>query len=495
MDGGSQQRVRVAVIGGGISGLAAALRLVEQGPQCALTLLERASRLGGVLQTVHESGFQVEQSADNFITTVPWGVELCRRLGLAEELIQTNPAHRHTYVVRRGRLCKLPEGFLMMAPTRLWPMAVTPILSPVGKLRAVCEYFIPARCGAADESVAAFVRRRLGSEVFERLVEPLVSAVYAADMERLSLQATLPQFREMELEHGSLIRAMRVRRRQRATTGDRAGAADSGARYSLFVTPRKGLSSMVEAIASRLPQHGVRLEAAVERLELGPDGRWILAGPSVPHDVSQQTFDAVILATSATVAGRLMATVDEELGRLLAGIEHSGTAIVSAGYRREQVTHPLDGMGVVIPAVEKSPLLAVSFSSQKYPHRAPAGHVLLRAFVGGARRTDLAEMPDAQLCPLVLGELGRLLGIRGEPVYVRTAHWPGSMPQYHVGHQARVAQIKARVAALPGLALAGNYLQGVGIPHCIRSGQQAAEYVLGQAGPSNVENRSPRSVP
>ena len=224
--------------------------------------LEAGPRLGGVLETVHEDGFQVEQSADNFITTVPWGVNLCKRLGLGNQLVQTNPAYRRTFVVRRGRLHRLPDGFLMMAPTRLWPLAVTPLLSPLGKLRAALEYFLPPRTDPSDESMAGFVRRRLGREVFDRLVEPLVSAVYAADLEKLSVLATLPRFREMERDCGSLIRAMRRQMRNRPRSG-----GESGARYSMFVTLQDGLSSLVEAIAARLPAGSVRLNSPVTRIE------------------------------------------------------------------------------------------------------------------------------------------------------------------------------------------------------------------------------------
>jgi len=465
---------RIAVVGGGISGLAAALRIVEAAPAGHVAILERDARLGGVLETVQQDGFQVELSADNFITTVPWGVDLCRRVGLGDQLIETNPAYRQTCVVRKGRLYKLPDGFLMMAPSRLWPLAVTPLLSPLGKLRAALEYFIPPRRTEGDESMAHFVRRRLGKEVFERLVEPLVSGVYAADMERLSVEATLSQFREMELQYGSLIRAMRARMRQQP----RSGSSDSGARYSLFVTPRHGLSSMVEAIVARLPPGAVRLRAEVDRLEPAPGGGWLLSGRGLPEDVASRAFDAVVLATPAGSAARLLAPIDAELGRLLGGIEHSGTAIVSVGFRRQQVAHPLNCMGAVVPAIENIPILAISFSSQKYAHRAPEGHVLLRAFVGGAHRAELAAMPDAELVPLVLDHLSRLLGIRGEPVYCRTAHWPGTMPQYHVGHKQLVERIRARIAMISGIALAGNYLQGVGIPHCINTGQRAAEAAL-----------------
>ena len=461
---------RIAIIGGGISGLAAAHRLVELAPQSRFVLLESDSRLGGVLRTDYSDGFQVEQSADNFITTVPWGLDLCKRLGLADELIQTNPAHRRTFVVRKRRLYRLPDGFLMMAPTRMWPLAVTPILSPWGKLRAALEYFIPPRKDDADESMADFVRRRLGREVFGRLVEPLVSAVYAADMEKLSVLATLPRFRQMESQHGSLIRAMR---RQMAL--GRASETQSGARYSMFVTLRGGLSSLTGAIAKRLPQGAVRLSTPVERIERRADGWRLSLGGGVVED-----FDAVIVATGAREAARLLEPVDAELAGQLGGIAHEGTAILSVAYDRDQIDHPLDGMGAVVPLMEKSPILAISFSSQKYAHRAPEGKELLRVFVGGARCPEMARMDAEELKPQVLTELAALLGIRGEPTYLSIAHWPDTMPQYHVGHVQLVERIESLAARLPNLALAGNAYHGVGIPNCIHSGEQAAEHVLGK---------------
>jgi len=470
---------RVAVVGGGVSGLAAAHRLVELDPACRIAVFDPAGRPGGVLSTVHEDGFQVEQSADNFITTFPWGLALCSRLGLQDDVIQTTPQYRRTFVVRRGRLYKLPDGFLMMAPTRMWPMAVTPILSPWGKLRAALEYFIPPRRDEADESMAAFVRRRLGREVFERLVEPLVSAVYAADMERLSLDATLSRFREMEREHGSLIRAMR------RAMKSRRHAKESGARYSMFVTLRQGLSSLVGALAARLPQGALRLGTEVRRLERANDAwRLTLAGPGPAEGPPlTETFDAVILAAPSHVSAELLRPVDPEAAADLAAVEHSGTAIVTLAFARDEIAHPLHGMGAVVPAIEQSPILAVSFSSQKYAHRAPDGKVLLRVFVGGARRHELAEMPERKLLPLVLGELRPLLGIgiQAKPCYVNTAHWPRTMPQYHVGHRQRIGRVLARMAALPNLELAGNALEGVGIPNCIHTGELAAERILAAA--------------
>ncbi|RMF87103.1 MAG: protoporphyrinogen oxidase, partial [Planctomycetota bacterium] len=312
---------RVAVIGAGISGLAAAWKLVCAGEEVSVTVFEAADRPGGVLSTVEADGFQVEQSADNFITTVPWGVRLCRELGLEQRLCRTSPDARKTYVVCRRRLHPLPEGFLMMAPTKMWPLATTPILSPAGKLRAAMEYFLPPRRDDEDESMAHFVRRRLGREVFDRLVEPLVSAVYAADMEKLSVLATLPRFREMERRHGSLIRAMRRQMRERRRKAREAASessqnaakgaqSDSGARFSMFVALRGGMGELVATLWTRLKEAGadLRLQTAVTRLQKDDSG-WNIEIEGRPSE----RFDAVVVAAPASAASQLLASVDEEL--------------------------------------------------------------------------------------------------------------------------------------------------------------------------------------
>lgn len=504
---GSSWGFRAAVVGAGISGLSAAHRLVERAPQCRLTLLDARDRLGGVLQTVHREGYQIELSADNFITTLPWGLDLCQRLGLSDQLVQTNPAYRRTFVVHRGRLYPLPEGFLMMAPSRWWPLMVTPLLSPLGKLRAAMEYFLPPRRQEGDESLAQFARRRFGRQTYERLIEPLVSAVYGADLEQLSLEATLGRFRQMELQYGSLIRAMRYSARQRRSgsqaappqttqdapspasrnpentfpgqPGPGAGGPESGARYSMFVTLRDGLSSLVEALGRRLPSEAIRLQTPVEAVRRLPDGGWELRLGGQGAGTAER-FDAVILALPGYAAAQLLAPVDSQLARLLADIPYTGTAIAAMAFDQSQVGHPLDGMGAVIPAVEQSPLLAISFSSRKYPHRAPPGKVLLRAFLGGAKHPELLDLDDQQLREVVLAELRRLLRIQGEPCLEVTARWPASMPQYPVGHKNRVSQIRRLLERWPGLALAGNAYQGIGLPDCIHGGQQAAETILTQ---------------
>ncbi len=459
---------RVAVIGGGIAGLAAVNRLRELDPSCDVTLFEASGRLGGSLWTERRDGFLIEQGADSFITNVPWGVDLCRRLGLADQLIGTNPQGRRAFVVRRGRLCPIPDGFMLMAPSRIWPIVVTPILSPLGKLRLASEYFIPRRDkDSGDESLASFVRRRLGREAFERLVQPLVAGIYTADPEKLSLAATLPRFQDMEREHGSLIRtALRQRAAQAAErSSDRPL---SGARYGLFVTPRDGLSSVIEGIAARLPDGGVRTQSPVQKIARQND-RWTVA--------EQGEFDAVILATPAPVSAQLLQGVDAELAAELAGIEYAGAVVVSTAFERQQIRHPLDGFGFVVPAIERRRILSASFSSVKFPGRAPADKVLIRAFVGGACQRELCDLDDSELERLVTEELTDLIGLNGRPIWTMIARWSNSMPQYHVGHLDRIARIEARTTCIPGLALAGNAYRGVGIPHAIHSGEQAAEAI------------------
>jgi len=471
----SNDNIRLAVLGAGISGLAAAYHFHELSPKSTVEVWDKLNRTGGVLTTLHRNGYQIEQSADNFITTVPWGVELCRKLGLADKLVQTNPEVRRTYVVRRGNLHLLPDGFLMMAPTKMWPLALTPILSPWGKLRAAMECFIPPYRGDDDETMAQFVKRRLGREVFERLVEPLVSGVYAADMEKLSVLATLPRFREMEKNHGSLIRAMRAQMKSSRQVRDQA--KESGARYSMFVTLKQGLSQMTDTLAARLPSGSVQLNREAVRLEESYDNnvkKWRLTDQ---HN-NQYVYDAVIFALPSYETARLLRPIHCRLGELLGKIEHSGTAIATFAFSKDQMRKKIRGMGFVVPKIENSPLLAGSFSSLKYRHRAPEDKLLIRIFAGGARAPEMAEIPDSELLPVLKREMNRVLHIQGEPELEVVAHWPRTMPQYHVGHLQRVEEIELLTETISGIGIAGNAFHGVGIPNCARSGQLAAENVL-----------------
>ncbi|HEV7730837.1 MAG TPA: protoporphyrinogen oxidase [Candidatus Binatia bacterium] len=451
---------RVVVIGGGIAGLAAAHRLVEGGH--AVTLLEADTRLGGSVGTEHADGFLIERGADAFITDKPWALALCERLGITESLIGTQPGERRTHVVHDGKLHALPEGFLLLAPTALGPLLRSSLFSWPGKLRMALDVVLPARGDTTDESLASFVRRRLGREALDRVADGLVGGIYTADPERLSLAATMPRFLAMEREHGSVIRGLR------ASSGAVSG---SGARYGLFATFRDGMGSFVDAVAGRLPD--VRLGAAVEALT-PVAARWRVHAVGETLDA-----DAVIVTTPAPIAGHLLAPLDAVLGRELADVAYASSATVTLGFRTSDVPHALPGFGFVVPFSEHRALLACTFASRKFAGRAPEGHELIRAFVGGARRPDMAVLDDDALVATVRDELRVLLGIAAAPVLVRTQRYVQAMPQYAVGHLDRVAAIDAHMATLPGLALAGAAYRGVGIPDCVRSGEAAADAVAG----------------
>ena len=460
---------RIVVIGGGISGLAAAHRLVElsreQQRPIDLRLLEAGDRLGGVIATERRDGFVIEAGPDSFLSEKPAALLLCKRLGLTDRLVGTREEFRRTFVVHRGELHALPDGFLLMAPTHFWPLLVSPLFSWQGKLRMALDLLLPRARDAGDESLTSFVTRRLGHEALERVAQPLVGGIYTADPDRLSIAATMPRFIEMERAERSLILAMRRRQRRLAE-----GSADgSGARWSLFLSFDGGLQCLVDGLAQRLPEGVVRFRQPVRHVERTTSG-WRLDG--------QLDCDAIVVAVPAHAAAQLLHGVDSELADELAAISYASSATVTLAFRREDVPHPLDGFGFVVPHVERRALLAGTFSSLKYPGRAPAEMVLLRAFVGGALRPEMLELGDAELIERVRGELGTLLGMRAQPALVRVARWPLSMPQYHVGHLARLQRIEAHRKKLGALLLAGNAYRGVGIPDCIESGETAAEMLL-----------------
>lgn len=457
----------IAVVGGGITGLAAAHRLIELAPEAQITQFDAGERLGGVLQTEHQDGYLIELSADNFITNVPWGVDLCRRLGLGEQMLPTRESQRRAFVVRRGKLLPVPLGFHLLSPSRVWPVVCSPLLSWRSKLRVLCEPLVRRRRDGGDESLASFARRRLGREAFERLVQPLVAGIYTADAERLSMAAALPRFVDMERQSGGLLRgAWREVSRQSGTM------ASSGARYGLFVAPRDGMSSLVEALVRRLNDSGVEHGPAVTTL-VREGSRW-----SVTAGDQTVTFDAVILALPAYAAAALMESEHHELADDLTRIPYAGSAIVVLAYRRDQIAHNFAGFGFVVPAIERRNILAASFSSTKFDGRAPEDRVLIRVFFGGAERPDQLDLDNETLIKLATTELADLLGVQGPPELTRVARWPRSMPQYHVGHVELVERIERMAAELPAFALAGNAYHGVGVPNCIHSGEQAAERVL-----------------
>lgn len=465
--------MRLVVVGGGIAGLACAHRAVEiaraHGVPLELTLVEARGRLGGTIETVRTCGFLVEAGPDSFLSEKPWALALCQRLGLGDRLVGTDDRFRRTYVWFGGRLHALPDGFVLLAPTRLGPFLASTLFSWRGKVRLALDLVLPRGGSGEDESLAAFVRRRLGREALERVAEPLVAGIYAADPDTLSLAATMPRFLELERRERSVIRALwRAQRRAGAPTG-------SGARWSLFVSLAGGMGELVETLAARLPADAIRLhQRALAVQRRGAAWRVALAGGAALE------AERVVVATEAHAAGRLLRDVDPVLAGWLASIPYASAATVSLGYRREDVGHPLDGFGFVVPRSEGRTLRACTFASVKYPGRAPSGYVLLRAFVGGAREAAVVEEDDAALVARVRAELAAALTIRAEPVLVRVDRHRAALPQYVVGHLATVDAIERRLAHLPGLGLAGSAYRGVGIADCVRAGEQAAERALGR---------------
>ncbi|MDP7015760.1 MAG: protoporphyrinogen oxidase [Pirellulaceae bacterium] len=463
----TNSQARIAIIGGGISGLTAAHRLRELLPSAHLTILEAAPRPGGVLCTERRDGFLVERAADMFTSKDPWALHLCRRIGLESELVGANEAGRKAFIVHRGELVEVPQGFVLMRPTQLSAMLTTPLLSPLGKLRLMMEPLKRAKKDESDESLASFVRRRMGQETFERIVQPLVGGIYTADPERLSMAATMPSFVEMERRHGSLIRAPQATRSEKDA---------SGARYGMFVSLREGMQQLVDRLVERIGQDAFVCNAGVQSVQPANDhedgGRW-----RVRTMDDEWNVDAVIVTCRAPHAAQLFAELQPALSDQLRAIEYASTAVVVMAVDDDQIGRPVQGFGFVAPLVEQRKILATSFASAKFPGRAPYGKTLVRVFIGGACQSELLEHDDHQLIEIARHELRELIGLAGDPLFAEVVRWNEAMPQYHVGHLDRVAAIERSVASLPGLELAGNAYRGVGIPFCIRSAEQAAENV------------------
>jgi protoporphyrinogen/coproporphyrinogen III oxidase len=462
--------MKLVVVGGGTTGLAAAHRAVELAREreipLELTLLEARERLGGTIASERVDGFLVEAGPDSFLSEKPWALALCRRLGVEGRLVRTDDRFRKVFIWYRGRLHPLPDGFQLLAPTAMRPFVTSSLFSLPGKLRMALDLVLP-RGHADDESLGAFVRRRLGAEALERVAQPLVAGIYTADPDDLSLAATMPRFLEVEKRDRSIILGLRRALARAPLPGT------SGARWSLFVTLADGMEELVTALAGRLPAGAVALKQRVSALERAGEGWRVKTADGGAVDA-----DRVILATESHATARLARYLDPALANLLAEIPYSSAATVSLGYRRADVPHALDGFGFVVPRTEGKALLAGTFSSVKYPGRAPAGHVLIRGFLGGMLNAAVLDEDDAALIARARAELGEALGLTAQPVLTRLHRWPASMPQYRVGHLARVETIERAARALPGLLLAGAAYRGVGIADCVRSGEAAAEAAL-----------------
>jgi oxygen-dependent protoporphyrinogen oxidase len=458
---------RYAIIGGGISSLTAAYRLHQLQPHAHIDVFEASDRLGGVLFSHREGDFLIERGADSFITKQPWALELCQELGIAEELIPTNTEHRRALVLHEGELFPVPEGFVLIRPQLELSIKQTPLLSDEGKEQILAERDVPLPANindaAFDDNLAHFASSRLGREAFERLVEPLVAGIFTADADKLSVAATMPEAVDVLRRHGTLWHR------------DQTQETASGARYGSFVTPRGGVGRLVEALAERLPAESIHLNQPIHGIEQNTDGTWIL---QAADDKKLGAFAGVIVALPTPQAARLLESTDADLAGLLRRVEYASSAVVTFAFKNEHIGRALDGFGFVVPRVEKSNIVAASFSTVKFPGRAPDDTVLVRVFLGGAQRPEMVELPDAELVRIAGEELRKILKITGTAMTTDVAKWHEKMPQYHVGHVQLVDAIEERVNRIPGIALAGNGYRGVGIPWCVRSGDLAARKMV-----------------
>ncbi len=475
---------KVIIIGGGIAGLAAAYRLQEEitaGAELDVTVLEAGDQFGGKICTEHIDGFVFERGPDSFISQKPAAIQLCKKLGLEDQLVGTNPDSSKTYVYTNKKLVTMPDGLSLMIPTKFMPFILSPLFSWPAKIRMGLDLIIPRKSGNGDESLASFVRRRMGEEALQKMAEPMLAGIYASDPETMSIQSTFPMFVETEKKYRSLILGMLARKSQMMK------ASNKPQPYSLFVTLKNGLSEMVNAVLEKSPNIRFQTQAHVTSVTKENDG-WKVS----LADVEPISADVVFFATPAKISARLLEGIAPEASQLLDGITYVSTATVSLAYKREGFSHPLDGFGFVIPRTEGRKILACTWTSSKFPHRAPSEFVMLRCFVGGAKSEDLAELDEESMSAMVKEELRVIMGITEEPVLCKVYHNKKANVQYRVGHANLIASINKEIDSLPGIFLTGSAYTGIGIPDCIQNGNRAAEAALNFLNvPSNGNDKTP----
>jgi protoporphyrinogen/coproporphyrinogen III oxidase len=474
---------RIAIIGGGISGLSAAFALEEKrraGAPLEYVLFESSSRLGGVLVTervgLDADACLVEAGPDSFLTEKPWAADLARQVGLGDQLVGSNDPDRKTYILVKNRLVVIPDGLMFMVPTRILPTMLSPLFSFRTKLRMAGEWFHPPHKANADESVASMVERHYGREVVNRLADPLLSGVYGGEASQLSVRAVLPRFAEMEARHGSLGRAMRSARAEMAK-------ARKGSSKPLFTSLKSGMQRLVDAVVSRLPESALRANTAVQSVRQQTGGWLVSAGYATDH------FDAVIVATPAPPAGVLLQVASPALASELLGIEYTSSITINLGYDRAVRSALPPGFGFLVPRSEGKQVLAATFVHNKFPGRVPPDRALLRCFIGGESNEHMLDLSDDEILRIVRDELGQIIGLKADPQFTRVYRWRHAMAQYGVGHLERLQRIDDALRQLPGLALAGNGYRGIGVSDCVRSGTDAANQILaalGLADPASV---------
>jgi len=463
---------RIAIVGGGISGLSAAYALAHKrraGVAVDYVLYESSSRLGGVLVSDRVGGCLVEAGPDSFLTEKPWAADLCREIGLGDQLIGSNDPQRKTYIISKNKLVVMPDGLMFMVPTKILPTVFSPLFSLRTKMRMAAEWFHPPHQVSGDETVAALVERHYGAEMVDLLADPLLSGVYGGEAAQLSVRAVLPRFAEMEAKHGSLGRAMLSARKKMS-------AAQKAPAPPLFSSLKQGMQQMVDALVARVDPNAVRFSSEVHSVIAQDSGWTVSAGYQSDH------FDGLIIATPASAAATLLQMADESLSRELSEVRYSSSVTVTLGYD-ENVRRSLPpGFGFLVPRSEGRRMLAATFVHNKFPHRAPENRALVRCFLGGARDEQILQSSEAEILQIVRDELRQIIKLDAEPLFAGIYKWKGAMAQYGVGHLERLQRIETLRQRLPGLALAGNAFTGIGVPDCVRSGKQAALRVLAALG-------------
>ncbi len=451
----------VVIIGGGISGLSAAYYLGKAG--ISSTLIERQPQLGGVITTSVVEDCVIEGGPDSFLAAKPWATNLIREIGLADDLIGSNDHLRVTYIVKKGRLVPLPDGLMMMVPTKILPMVTTRLLGWPTKLRMGLELFRRSRgVPGTDRSVADFIRDHYGTETVQYLAEPLLAGVYGGSPEELSVTSVLARFVELETKYGSLTRGMLAEMKRVSKTGKHG---------ALFRTLKGGLGQLVERLTRSIESSTTIVRGVAESVDQTPGGFLVRVGGQ------WLAASHIVLACQAYQAGSLVRGMDSRLAELLDSVPYSSSMTVSLGYRRGEFAHPLKGFGFLVPRKERERLIACTWVGTKFSHRVPETHVMLRCFLGGSADAGILEESDETVIDCVRGELRKLMGVTESPSFTRINRWPRSMAQYTVGHPMRVREIEARAAGIAGLHLAGNAYHGIGIPDCVRTGKLAAEAI------------------
>lgn len=452
---------RVAIVGGGIAGLSAAYELERSrrnGAKISYELFEATERLGGVLRTERHDDFIIELGAEAWLSEKPAARELCRDLGIEDQLIGSNDAQRKTYILANNRMVALPEGIFFVVPASK-AAAEWELFSAASRKKIAEERDFKSQHKDTDDSVASFVERHFGAEAVERLADPMLAGIYGGAAERLSARAVLPRMVEIEQTQGSLVRAFE---------GKVEGSGASA--QPLFTTLTDGMKALVEKLAATLERKNIFLNQPAQTIRLSSE-TW-----EVKTTKGASGFDSVVCALPAYAAAQLLQSATPELASELAGIEYSSSVAVALAYRRPQQVPA--GFGFLVPRNQKRRLMACTFVHQKFSGRAPNDGVLLRAFFGGVRDPEVLELSNAELTELAQKEVRSILRVTAKPSFTRVQRWPRSMPQYNVGHLDRVARIERLAGAFPGLKLIGSAYHGVGVPDCIAGARQAARTLV-----------------